>query len=171
MREHYNLKKVSLIVLLMAILLAIIFGMCLNEDESLKMEDFSFNLPEGYSVVNVTDNNCSIAYGNENTHVGGLEISQMKKSVLSTKGTTEIMTYLQENFHKTNNVEFAAFVGGEKRPYVCITLTKIDDVTGEKCKYYHVFFEKNRHVCHAWFDEDVIDQEVEKHIISLLIEK
>ena len=30
---------------------------------------------------------------------------------------------------------------------------------------------KNRHVCHAWFDEDVIDQEVEKHIISLLIEK
>ena len=25
-----------------------IFGMCLNEDESLKMEDFSFNLPEGY---------------------------------------------------------------------------------------------------------------------------
>ena len=81
------------------------------------------------------------------------------------------MTYLQENFHKTNNVEFAAFVGGEKRPYVCITLTKIDDVTGEKSKYYHVFFEKNRHVCHAWFDEDVIDQEVEKHIISLLIEK
>lgn len=114
MREHYNLKKVSLIVLLIAILLAIIFGMCLNEDESLKMEDFSFNLPEGYSVVNVTDNNCSIAYGNENTHVGGLEISQMKKSVLSTKGTTEIMTYLQENFHKTNNVEFAAFVAVKK---------------------------------------------------------
>ena len=109
--------------------------------------------------------------GMPGTHVGGLEISQMKKSVLSTKGTTEIMTYLQENFHKTNNVEFAAFVGGEKRPYVCITLTKIDDVTGEKSKYYHVFFEKNRHVCHAWFDEDVIDQEVEKHIISLLIEK
>lgn len=125
MREHYNLKKVSLIVLLIAILLAIIFGMCLNEDESLKMEDFSFNLPEGYSVVNVTNNNCSIAYGNENTHVGGLEISQMKKSVLSTKGTTEIMTYLQENFHKTNNVEFAAFVGGEKRPYVCIPLRKL----------------------------------------------
>lgn len=48
MREHYNLKKVSLIVLLIAILLASIFGMCLNEDESLKMEDFSFNLPEGY---------------------------------------------------------------------------------------------------------------------------
>lgn len=77
-------------MLLIAILLAIIFGMCLNEDESLKMEDFSFNLPEGYSVVNVTDNNCSIAYGNENTHVGGLEISQMKKSVLSTKGTVVV---------------------------------------------------------------------------------
>lgn len=53
MREHYNLKKVSLIVLLIAIILAVIFEMCLNEDESLKMEDFSFNLPEGYSVVNI----------------------------------------------------------------------------------------------------------------------
>ncbi len=69
MREHYNLKKVSLIVLLIAILLAIIFVMCLNEDESLKMEDFSFNLPEGYSVVNVTDNNCSIAYGTLNEQI------------------------------------------------------------------------------------------------------
>lgn len=69
MREHYNLKKVSLIVLLIAILLAIIFVMCLNEDESLKMEDFSFNLPEGYSVVNVTDNNCSFAYGTLNVQI------------------------------------------------------------------------------------------------------
>ena len=53
-------------------------------------ERLSKELPCDMSVVNVTDNNCSIAYGNENTHVGGLEISQMKKSVLSTKGTVVV---------------------------------------------------------------------------------
>lgn len=164
------MKKFYVIVSLLAIMLGTCCA-CAKEDIPSGMGDFSLDLPEGYSVIERSEDSCSFVYDRDNSTVGGVEITQMRKRDLSDEGTTNIMVYLQEEFHETNNIEFIAVVGGGENPHVGVTLTKIDDTTGEKWHFYHVFFERDSCIYHAWFDEDVIDQKVEDHIISLLIEK
>ena len=80
--------------------------------------------------------------------------------------TTEIMTYLQNEFHKTNNVEFIALYGGKENPSVTINLTKIADDTGEKAHFRHIFFEKDAVFYHIWFDLDVVDQPTVDEIVA-----
>lgn len=162
------MKKFCVIVSLLAIILGTCCA-CSKEDTNSGMGDYSFDLPEGYSTIDMSDNSCSFVYDKNNSTVGGIEITQMRKRDLSDEGAAKIMMYLQEEFHETNNIEFVAFVGGGKKPHVGVTLTKIDDTTGEKWHFYHVFFEKDSFIYHAWFDEDVIENEIKEQIIDTLI--
>ena len=162
------MKRFCVVVSLLAIILFTCCS-CSSEDTISEMGDFSFELPEGYSVANMLENSRSLVYDKDSITVGGIEITQMRKRDLSDKGITKIMTYLQEELHKTNNVEFVAFVGGGENPYIGITLTKNSDMYEIKRCFHHIFFEKGSLVYHAWFDEDVIDTEIEEQIVSTLI--
>lgn len=161
------MKKFYAIVSLLAIVLGVCCA-CSKENAPLEMEAVWFDLPEGYSAIQ-SGNSCTFVQDMDGFTIGGIQMTRMPKRNLSKKGITKIMKYLQDEFHKTNNVEFIAFVGGGENPHVGVTLTRIDDTTGEKRHFYHVFFERNACVYHAWLDCDVIEEEVKEQILSSII--
>ena len=154
--------------ILLALLLVLLTGCSGNAAEA-KQADFSFNTPEGYSLSDVTDESCNIVSDEDNAIIGGITVTNLKPKLLSNENsTTEIMTYLQNEFHKTNNVEFIALYGGKEKPSVTINLTKIADDTGEKSHFQHIFFEKGGIVYHLWLDMDVVDPEAADEIAAFV---
>ncbi len=162
------MKKLFTIVTLFAVILAACCA-CAKEETPVEMPDFSFALPEGYSLKKESDGRCLFVRDADQKEVGGVEVTELRKKVLSNKGTTKIMKYLQEEFHKTNNVEFFSFAGDGEKPYVSIHLTKNDDTYENQWHFHHVFFERDSFVYHAWCDEDVTENEISEEIMSALI--
>jgi len=132
-----------------------------------KKGDFSFTLPEGYSVSDVTDKNCVIVSDGDGAAVGGIEITELNSRDLKDDENKNIMTYLQNEFHKTNNVEFIAFHWGKENSIVSINLSKLSDDSEEKSNFSHVFFEKDSGVYHLWLDLDVIDADLADQFLSV----
>ncbi len=157
------MKKFYIFLTLFAMTLGVCCG-CTKKAPPPSMKDYSLALPEGYSAAYPSEDCCDFVRDEDGTTVGGLLITQLRKKDLSSKGTSKIMKYLQEEIHKTNNVEFIAFAGGGDDPKVGVTLTRNDDVTGEQRHFYHHFFEKEGYVYHLWFDKDVLSDEMEEQI-------
>ena len=131
--------------------------------------DFSFDMMDGYSITDMTEENCKIVSTQNNVTVGGVEVTSLKSGELDDDATTNIMVYLQNEFHKTNNVEFIASRWGDNNPVVAINLTKTEDNAEEKSNFYHVFFEKAELVYHIWFDMNAISQDEADQVISVAI--
>lgn len=154
--------------ILLALLLVLLAG-CSGKAAEVKQADFSFNLPEGYSLSDVTDESCNIVSDEDGAVIGGITVTSLSPELLTNEdSTTEIMTYLQNEFHKTNNVDFIAFYSGSGSPFVSINLTKIADDTGEKSHFQHIFFEKDGIVYHLWLDMDVVDPEAADEISAFV---
>lgn len=131
-----------------------------------KRGDFSFALPDGYSVSNVTDKTCSILRDEDSTVVGGVEITQLEYDDLTDDDAKDIMLYLQRDFHMTNDIEFIASNWGNKHPIVCVTLKRHGD-DGEERNFSHTFFERDSGVYHMWFDMDAMDPEIESEFLTI----
>lgn len=157
------MKKFYIFLTLIAMMLGVCSG-CSRKAPPPSMKDYSLELPEGYSAAYPSDDRCDFVRNEDGTTVGGILTTQLRKKDLSNKGISKIMKYLQEEIHKTNNVEFIAFAGGDDDPKVGVTLTRNDDVTGEQRHFYHHFFEKEGYVYHLWFDKDVFGDEAEEEI-------
>ncbi len=164
------MKKFYIFLTLFAMTLGVCCS-CSKKAPPPSMKDYSPELPEGYSATYPSEDRCDFVRDEDGTTVGGLLITQLRKRDLSNKGISKIMKYLQEEIHKTNNVEFIAFAGGDDDPKVGVTLTRNDDVTGEQQHFYHRFFEKEGYVYHLWFDKDVLNDEMEEEITASLNEK
>lgn len=160
------MKKMITLVLSALLLSAVISGCGSKMPEK---GDFSFDLPEGFSVSNVTDQNCSIVRDEDGVAVGGFELTQLKRRDLKDSNTTNVMKYVQHEFHKTNDIEFFAANWGHKHPIITINLTKHEDNSVEKHDFNHIFFEneKDSGVYHIWFDLAVIDSDIAHNFISL----
>ncbi len=160
------MRKMITLVLSALLLSAIISGCGSKMPEK---GDFSFDLPEGFSVSDVTDQNCSIVHDEDGTAVGGIELTQLKRRDLKDSDTINAMKYVQHEFHKTNDIEFFASNWGDKHPIITINLTKYEDDSEEKHDFSHIFFEneKDSGVYHMWFDLAVIDSDIADNFISL----
>ena len=151
-------------VIAAAVLEVILCG-CAGRTVEPEKGDFSFDLPDGYAVSNVTDKNCSIVRQEDSTVVGGIEVTGLKRGDLKNSGSNHIMLYLQNDFHKTNDIEYIAFHWGEKNPIVCVNLTRHEEDTEEKHGFSHTFFEKDSCVYHMWFDGNLMDLELESQFL------
>ena len=67
-----------------AAVLAVILCGCAGRTVEPEKGDFSFDLPDGYAVSNVTDKNCSIVRQEDSTVVGGIEVTGLKRGDLKT---------------------------------------------------------------------------------------
>lgn len=150
-----------------ALTLVVLAG-CSKKDTTVKQGDFSFKLSDGYSLSGVTSENCDIVRNQDNAIIGEIKVTNLKPKDLNdgNDATAKIISYLQREFHKTNNVEFIASFEGEENPIVEIKLTKIGEDTNGKSYFDHVFFTKDALVYHMWFDLGVVDQAVADGIIS-----
>lgn len=143
-------------------LLAVILTGCADETVVPEKGDFSFELPEGYSISDVADKNCSIVRDEDNAVVGEIELTELKYKDLKDDDAKNIMMYLQNDFHMTNDVEYIAFHWGNEHPIVCVSLKKY----GED-DFSHTFFEKASGIYHMWFDMKVMDPEAESQFMTI----
>ncbi len=154
-------------LLAIAFVFVVMLTGCAGGEAAPEKGDFSFELPDGYSVSNVTDKNCSIVRDGDGGAVGGIELTELKDRDLKDDENKKIMTYLQNEFHKTNNVEFIAFHWGEENPIVSVSLAKLSDDMEEKSNYSHVFFEKDSGIYHLWLDLSVVDPNLADQFLSV----
>lgn len=151
------MKKITAIFLLFVLMLT---G-CGDKTVIPEVGDFSFDLPEGYSIVNITDKSCSITRDEDNTVAGGIEVTTLTLKDVNGSKSDNIMLYLQNDFHDTNNVEYITSHWGKKHKIVSVNLKKYTD-EGQEEMYTHFFFEKDMGVYHIWLYQDVVDADVQK---------
>ena len=140
------------------LILVLVLSGCAEHPVAPAAVDFTFDLPEGYSIAEITDLNCTILRDADGAVCGGIEVTTLSPKSLTEKHAKSIMQHLQEEFHKTNNIEFITSHCGEEHPAVTVHLRKHED-DGSQKMYYHIFFEKESRVYHLWVDEDVAGED------------
>ena len=135
------------------ILITILSG-CANPPFESAVGDFSFCPPEGYAIEDISDLNCMLVRESDMAAVGGVELTPLKQKALTSRRDNSIMAYLQEQFHKTNNVEFLLQRWNEGNPMVTVHLRKYAD-NNTQTMYSHIFFQKDGWVYHLWLDESI----------------
>lgn len=128
---------------------------------------FSFTLPEGYSIAYAEDYCCSILRDSDCVVVGGMEVTSLSRKALTEDGSDSVLYYLQNSFHKTNNVEFVTFhFDGEPAKSVNMRVHWED---GTQNMFTHYFFEWDTWVYHLWLDLDVLGDAEPKDFLSAVL--
>ena len=148
------MKKLTVLCL---ILILILSG-CRNETPVLDTADFTFPMPEGYTVAYIEDLSCSILRERDCVAVGGMEVVPLTRKNLTQKSNTAILEYLQTCFHQTNNVEFIASTYNDNTfPVVAVNM-RVHREDGTATMYAHYFFETHGLVYHLWLDTDLLGE-------------
>ena len=142
-------------IALMLILILILSG-CGSDTPVLDTADFSFPMPEGYSLTDTDGLGCHIRRSSDSMTVGGMEVVPLTRKDLTRKGSEKILEYLQNSFHQTNNVEFiASRYNDPDFPVVAIDM-RVHRDDGTANLYIHYFFETDSLIYHLWLDMDVL---------------
>lgn len=148
------------------LLLVLVLTGCADKTVIPEVGDFSFDLPEGYSIANITDMKCSIIRDEDDTVAGGIEVTALTLKDVSGRKSDNIMLYLQNDFHNTNNIEYITSHWGNKHKIVSVNLKKYTD-EGQEEVYSHFFFEKDMGIYHIWLYQDVADSDVQKQFRAI----
>jgi len=122
--------------------------------------DFSFILPEGYSLDDISDTECTII--NEGgTAVGGIRLADILPKELADKKSTALPRYLDS---RVPGCEFFSWVGSDpKNPVHYVTQQFSDPETQERRAIYRLIFVKNDIVYDLYLDTALIsDDEIER---------
>lgn len=147
------MRKITFLIL--AVLL-ILCG-CGNETPVLESADFSFPMPEGYSIAYVENLSCSIQRDADCVAVGGMEAVPLSGKALTEKNATGILNYLQTEFHQTNDVEFITFHWEDPTTIVSIDM-RVHHEDGSETMFSHAFFERDGLVYHLWLDTGILGE-------------
>ena len=143
-------------IALMLVLILILSG-CGSDTPLLDTANFSFPMPEGYSLTDTDGLGCHIRRSSDSMTVGGMEVVPLTRKDLTRKSNEKILEYLQSSFHQTNNVEFIAFRYNDQNfPVVAIDM-RVHREDGTANLYTHYFFETDSLIYHLWLDMDVLD--------------
>ena len=117
--------------------------------------DFSFELPDGFSITDVTEKGCTIV-NSENIQVGGINLTPLR--VKDLRGDRDALyQYLNE---VAWGCEFFSWKGGDRsHPVKYMTLSVTDPDTQQKQEYYRLFFVRKSGVYDMWFDLARIDRD------------
>ena len=116
--------------------------------------DFSFQLPEGYAIADVTERSCSIVDAG-GTAVGGFVLTDMTREDLTDDDSNGVILYLESI---AEGSEYFAWKGEDpEHPMRYVTHYAPVPDTQERKTYSRVLFIKGGGVYDMWFDLDVID--------------
>ena len=72
--HRYHVKEMTIFLLLSVFVLCGCFDQTVVPDKG----DFTFKVPKGYIISDITDSNCSIYEAEKSKMVGGIEITETK---------------------------------------------------------------------------------------------
>ena len=151
----------------------IIFGLCLllfltgcSGKQIPDTGDFSFVLPSGYTLADITAESCSITRIEDEMTIGGMELTALSKRDLNGKNTQNIINYLMADFHHTNDVEYLSSHWGKHHKIVIVHLDKPGN-DGQEDHFSHIFFQKDSSVYHLWLDLNIVDYDTESQFKTM----
>lgn len=111
--------------------------------------DFTFDLPEGFSMADITEKSCTIV-NSENIQVGGINLTGLRAKDIRKSGSDDFGRYLND---VAWGCEFFSWNGGDRsHPLQYMSMTVTDPDTQQKQEYYRVFFVRKSGVYDMWFD-------------------
>ena len=141
---------------IMLIVLALLSCGCERSEPVPEKGDFSFTLPEGYSIGQITDKDCVIT-GKEGTAIGGIRLAEMTLRDHRDSDGPAIPRYLDG---LVEGCEFFSWVEGDKKaPVRFITQQFTDPDTRERRILYRILFIKDGGVYDMWFDTGLISED------------
>lgn len=153
------MKKASKLILAVTIVAALLGGLGAGYwliSAPPQKGDFSFELPAGYQVTEVTDTSCSIidAHG---TAVGGIRLTGLRPRDIRSPSSRAFDVYMDEVAYAC---EYFSWLGGSfLHPIQQMTVYVTDPETQEKQEYPRYFFVKDFGVYDLWFDSSLISSE------------
>lgn len=145
------MRKVKLI--LVFLVLAMVISGCTSREKAPEAGDFSFELPEGFTISNVTDMTCTVLDG-EGTVVSTIRLTDITPSQLWDDDGA-LPRYLNKVAY---GCEYFGWKGGdEAHPLHYITLYFPDPDTLERRESYRVLFVKDGGVYDMWLDKEKLD--------------
>lgn len=146
------MRKVKLI--LVFLVLAMVFSGCTSREKAPEAGDFSFELPEGFTISDVTDMTCTVRDG-EGTVVSTIRLTDITPSQLWDDDDGALPRYLNKVAY---GCEYFGWTGGdEAHPLHYITLYFPDPDTLERRESYRVLFVKDGGVYDMWLDKEKLD--------------
>ena len=137
-------------------LLAMLLLGCQNQPIPEK-GDFSFSVPDGYSLSNITDKTCDILRS-DGTLVGGIVLTEIApKDMKRNSDSPAIARYLDSVAGLENMSEYFSWLGEESdypTQYMDHYITDLE--TQEKTSYKRVIFVHDGGVYDMWFDLQVM---------------
>ena len=146
------MRKVNLIAAIL--MLALVISGCGARDQVPQVGDFSFELPEGFTISDVTDMTCTVRDG-EGTVVSTIRLTDITPSQLWDDDDGALPRYLNKVAY---GCEYFGWKGGdEAHPLHYITLYFPDPDTLERRESYRVLFVKDGGVYDMWLDRKKLD--------------
>ena len=157
-------------IALMLILILILSG-CGSDTPLLDTADFSYPMPEGYSLTDTDGLGCHIRRSSDSMTVGGMEVVPLTRKDLTRKSNEKILEYLQSSFHQTKDVEYIASNYNDRNfPVVAINM-RVHRESGIANMYTHYFFETDGLVYHLWLDTDILGDGDPRDYLGCVIPK
>ena len=139
--------------LLMLLLLALILTGCADQSAVPEAGNLTFDLPEGYSVADKTDMNCSIVRDEDRAEVGGIILTQ-----LTEKNMSEQMLLHLDSVTGTGviNEYFSWKAESKGTPIMLVSHYMTDPDTMVREEFHRIVFVKEGSVYDMWFDTKLI---------------
>jgi len=153
------MKKASKLILAVTIVAALLGGLGAGYwliSAPPQKGDFSFELPAGYQVTEVTDTSCSIIDA-DGTAVGGIRLTGLRPRDIRSPSSRAFDVYMDEVAY---GCEYFSWLGGSFfHPHQHMGMYVTDPETQEKQEYYRYLFVKDFGVYDLWFDRSLISSE------------
>ena len=139
--------------ILAVLMLTLALSGCNSREKAPEAGDFSFELPEGFTISNVTDMTCTVLDG-DGTVVSTIRLTDITPSQLWDDDGA-LPRYLNKVAY---GCEYFGWKGGdEAHPLHYITLYFPDPDTLERRESYRVLFVKDGSVYDMWLDRKKLD--------------
>ena len=146
------MRKAKLILVFLMLVLAV--SGCGSREEVPEVGDFSFDLPEGFTISDVTDISCTVLDG-EGAVVSTIRLTDITPSQLWDDDDGALPRYFNKVAY---GCEYFGWKGGdEAHPLHYITLYFGDPNTLERRESYRVLFVKDGGVYDMWLDREKLD--------------
>ena len=140
--------------ILVFLVVTLVLSGCGSRGKVPEVGDFSFELPEGFTISDVTDMTCTVRDG-EGTVVSTIRLTDITPSQLWDDDDGALPRYFNKVAY---GCEYFGWTGGdEAHPLHYITLYFPDPDTLERRESYRVLFVKDGGVYDMWLDKEKLD--------------
>lgn len=151
--KQTRMRKLWLISVML--LLSLLISGCQTGNQPPEKGDFTCQLPEGFTIGDVTDKSCTIL-NSDGAAVGGMILTELKIKDLTDEDSVALPQYLEAI---AEGSEYFSWTGGDaQHPVHYLTQYFTDPKTQVKREYYRIFFVKDSGVYDLWFDLERVDE-------------